>query len=154
MALNKTERSDCRRIASELGLPEGETRKAVASFFDAIKSSAFSLPLDDRRRIYTRDAFDSISRVWQIPYVGRLGFSYSRYLQWRRNESKDVLQEKRSAYRLKVPQSEIEAMAADILSGKAPAPLKKRKKSELFDNVWLVGKDGKKLARQVMPKKK
>lgn len=43
-------------------------------------------------------------------------------------------------------------MAEEILSGKAPSPVTKRKNSDLFNRVWVVGKDGKKSARQVIPK--
>lgn len=154
MSLNRIEKNDCRKISSLLRVSEVEVRKAVCSFFDEIRCYSGTLLLDDSRKIYTKDAFDSLSRVWQIPYVGRLGFSYSRYLAWRKNESKHLLQEKRSSYRLRVPRSEIETMAEDILSGRTPTPLKKRKKSELFHSVWLVGKEGKKLARQVIPKKR
>lgn len=46
-------------------------------------------------------------------------------------------------------------MASDILSGKTPEPVRKIKRNtELYDRVWLVGQDGKKLARQVIPKSK
>ena len=43
-------------------------------------------------------------------------------------------------------------MAAEILSGRTPSPVKKKKNSELYERVWLVGQDWKKSARQVIPK--
>ena len=53
-----------------------------------------------------------------------------------------------------VTQSDIESTAEAILSGVTPPPLIKRKNKELFERVWLVGQDGKKSARQVIPKKR
>ncbi len=58
----------------------------------------------------------------------------------------------RSSYRGRRKESEFETMAAEILSGKTPSIVPKRKKSELYDSIWIVGKDGKKLARQVIKK--
>lgn len=152
MRLNRTERNDFRKVSSLLGVSEVQVQKAACSYFDSMREYASSLPLDNRKRIYRKDAFGEFIRVWNIPYLGRLGLSYSRYLQWRRNESKHILQEQRSAYKTRVPRSEIENMARAILSGATPSPLKKKKKSEMFNSIWLVGKEGKKLARQVIPK--
>ena len=74
-------------VSEELGVPEPEVRRAVHSFFDLIAKSARSLPFDNERRIYTKDGFDGFSGAWNIPYLGRTGPVYSRYLAWRRNES-------------------------------------------------------------------
>lgn len=153
MRKNRVETKDLREISRSLGVDEREARKAIYAFFGVLESEARRLPFADSRRIYLRDAFEPLAKVWNIPYVGRLGPSYSRYLAWRKNESRKILQEPRRKYRLRIPQSEIENMAADILSGRIPAPLKKRKGSELYERVWLVGKAGKRQARQVMPKK-
>ena len=153
MRKNRVEAKDIRLVANECHVDEREARKAIYAFFGAIESYARSLPLHDSRRIYLVDAFGPLSKVWNIPYVGRIGLSYSRYLAWRRNESRQILQEPRRKYRLRIPQSEIENMAADIISGRIPAPLKKRKGNELYERIWLVGKDRKRQARQVIPKK-
>lgn len=59
----------------------------------------------------------------------------------------------RSSYRSGVTQNDIENIADAILSGSTPPPLRKRKGKEMFERVWLVGQDGKKSARQVIPKK-
>lgn len=45
-------------------------------------------------------------------------------------------------------------MADEILSGKLPTPVKKRKGSELYKRVWYVEQDKKRLARQVIQKEK
>lgn len=150
---SRTEKADMREVARTLGVPEKEVAKAVNAYFGVISGYADSLPLDDRRKIFRPDAFVALAKVWNIPYVGRIGPVYSRYLAWRKNESRQILQEPRSNFRLRIPQSEIETMAADIISGKTPAPLKKRRGNELYERIWLVGKDGKRQARQVIPKK-
>jgi hypothetical protein len=51
-------------------------------------------------------------------------------------------------------QDDIEHIADDILSGRTPFLIRKRKGNEMYDRVWLVGQDGKRLARQVIPKEK
>lgn len=43
-------------------------------------------------------------------------------------------------------------MAREIIAGNTPSPLIKRKTKELYKPVWIVGKDKKRLARQVIPK--
>lgn len=129
-----------------------EVKRAVISFFDCIWGAAKKLPFDTPRRIYSPEKFDEYFRVWNIPSIGRLGPAYSRYLLWRRNESSLVEQRLRSSYRLRLTQDDIEHMAEEILSGNTPSPLQKKKGNELYHRVWLVGKDGKKSARQVIPK--
>ena len=143
---------DCREVASSLGVDPGDVDRVVRSFFDAISDGARKLPFDNRRRIYSRDAFDMSTKVVNIPCVGRIGTSYSRYLAWRRNESSGVAQARRDSFRARIPQGEIERIAGEILSGRVPEPVRRRRKSELYDTVWLVGKDGKRLARQVITK--
>lgn len=141
-------------IASSLGLPAKEVKRAVVSFFDSMLCEAKKLPFDTARKIYSPAKFGEYSRVWNVPSVGRFGPAYSRYLLWRRNESRLLEQEPRSNYRFGLTQSEIETMAEEILSGSSPSPLIKKKGSDLYQRVWLVGKMGKKSARQVIPKKK
>lgn len=139
-------------VAKELGFEPSDVRRVVHSFFDSITSSARSLPFDDRRKIFSKDAFDSFAFVVQIPRIGRLGPVYSRYLKWRANEAKLTEQVHRSRYRKQYSQNDIENMAAEALLGKAPVLPEKQKGSELYNRVWLVGADGKRLARQVIKK--
>ena len=152
MGRNRLESAEYRRIANELGVPVTEVRRAVQSFFGIIVKEARSLPLDNERKIFTKDKFKEYECVHNIPSVGRLGPIYSRYLKWRSNEAKVIGQENRSAYRSRRTQDDIEHMAEEILSGRTPS-ITKRKNSEMFERVWLVGQDGKRSARQVIPKK-
>lgn len=152
---NRDDEAEYRRIADELGLDASDVKRAVVSFFDVFEMEARKLPFDNCRRIYSREKFSSYSKVRNIPSVGRLGPSYSRYLKWRANEAKEIDMEPRKKPRGRIPKEAIEKMASDILSGKTPEPVKKIKRNtELYDRVWLVGQDGKKLARQVIPKSK
>ena len=152
MGRNRTDEKEFKRIAEELGVPVEDVRSAVSSFFGTMIMEACHLPFDNNRKIFTKEKFSEYAVVRNIPYIGRLGPVYSRYLKWRANESRGLLQVPRSSYRSRLLQSEIENMAAEILSGRTPSPVKKVKYSELYDRVWLVGQDGKKSARQVIPK--
>ena len=80
--------------------------------------------------------------------------SYSRYLKWRANSSKSVEQESRSVYRKQVTREDIEKMASDILAGKPIEKPERKNGSEFYKRVWLVGTEGKRLARQVIKKEK
>lgn len=153
MRASKRERHDIREIARSLGVDEDEAWKAVLSFFGAMKDYARSLPLDNPGRIYLRDGFEKFGKVWHIPGIGRIGPVYSRYLRWRANEAASITQKGRRGYMKELSEKEIDSMAKDILSGKAPSTLQKRIKG-MYNNVWLVGKEGKKLAWQVIPKTK
>lgn len=152
MPKNRIEESDFASIASELGIPASEVRRAVYSFFGVIVRESRNLPFDDSSRIYTRDKFDDLVKVRNIPSIGRIGPVYSRYLKWRGNEAKKLSQVNRSDCRDKVSQSDIENMAADILSGKTPSPVEKRKVNERYNRIWMIGRVGKRLARQVIKK--
>lgn len=151
---NRTDEAEFRRIASELGIDSEDVASIVNSFFAVILGEARELPFDNHRKIFTKDKFSEYAVVRNIPYIGRLGPAYSRYLKWRGNESRDLSQVPRSSYRSRLSQNEVENMAAEILSGGTPSPIKKKRTSEFYDRVWLVGQDGKKSARQVIPKKK
>ena len=153
MKMSRTDRELYSAIAEELGLSVGEVKRAVVSFFDEIAAEAASLPFNNARKIFSREKFNTFAFVKNLPYIGRIGPSYNRYLKWRANESKGLSQESRSAYRDIVSQDDIENMAGDILSGRTPLPLRKTKGNEMYNRVWLVGQDGKKLARQVIRKK-
>lgn len=152
MAKNKRNEADFLAVASELGVTVEDVRRAVHSYFSHIRSYAGRLPFDDDRKIFKREKFEELSTIFNIPYIGRIGPNYNRYLCWRRNESKSLPQVPRSSYRVKISQSEFETMAADVLSGKTPVLPEKKKKSELYDTIWIVDKDGKKLAKQVIQK--
>lgn len=149
---NRTDEAEFRRIASELGLEAEDVSSIVNSFFAVIVCEARSLPFNNHRKIFTKDKFSEYAVVRNIPYIGRLGPAYSRYLKWRGNESRDLSQVPRSFYRSRLSQNEVENMAAEILSGGAPSSIRKKRNSELYERVWLVGQDGKKSARQVIPK--
>ena len=150
---NRIERNDCRALALETGLPESEVRRAVLSFFGVIVSDARKLPFKNDRRIFKKERFDLTGMVYNLPSIGRLGPVYSRYLKWRENESKNIEQVDRELYRHRITQNEIEAMAGDILAGKTPVFPDKRRNNKMYNRIWLVGKDGKRQARQVIPKR-
>lgn len=152
MARNLVDEREYRKISEELGVPVDSVRVAVKSFFDTIVSDSRSLPFDNSRKIFTREKFSEYAVIRNIPYLGRIGPVYSRYLKWRANVARDLTQVPRSSYRSRLSQSEVENMAAEILSGRTPSPVKKKKNSELYERVWLVGQDWKKSARQVIPK--
>ena len=145
-------RNDEELIATRLGLDEIDVRKIIRSYFSSIRDYAVRLPFDDRRRIFAKDKFEEFCSVFNLPYIGRIGPVYSRYLKWRRNEAEELSQGARSSYRCRMTQSEIETMAAAILADETPFIPKPRKKSELYDSIWIVRKDGKKLAKQVIKK--
>ena len=148
------DRNRLRDVAERHGLTEDEVGRIVSSFFICMFLDARRLPFDNPRKIYTKDMFEDFVKVRQVPFIGRFGPVYSRYRKWRANESQSVAMAPGSSYRSRIRQSDIEATAAAIFSGQTPPPLNKRKKSELFDRVWLVGQDGRKSARQVIPKEK
>ena len=154
MGRNRSEYARFRILSERYGLDEQEVKKIVSSFFETVLSDARGLPFNNHRKIYRKDKFDEYAKVRNIPFIGRIGPVYSRYLKWRANVSEQLEMAPRSSYRMGVTQSDIESTAEAILSGVTPPPLNKRKKSELFERVWLVGKDGKKSARQVIPKEK
>ena len=151
MSRNRLYIQDCEAVAEELGLPFSEVCRAVRSFFDAIALDARRLPFNTPYRIYTKDKFEESVKVWNIPSIGRIGPVYSRYLAWRGNASAGNGQKERNALREELSQGEIEDIAAKVLSGIVP-DIKKKTKKENYNRVWLVGTDGKRLARQVIPK--
>lgn len=151
MGRNRTELALMRDVAEECSLPLGEVSRAICSFFSVIVSDADSLPFDSNRKIYTKDAFNSVVSVTHLPSIGRIGPVYSRYLKWRANESSNVSMVPRSSRRKRMTQGDIENIAEDILSGRTPCFVSK-KSSEMYDRIWLVGQDGKKSARQVIVK--
>lgn len=152
MRRNKIDEAVYRNLAKKYCIDKTEVRKIVLSFFDQIALEARSLPFDNEHRIYSRQALENASHVASIPFIGRIGPVYSRYLKWRANISQNLELAPREKFRLRLTQDDIENMAASVLAGKTPS-LVRRKNKELFDNIWLVDTDGKKLARQVIKKK-
>lgn len=160
MRRNKIDEKEFLRIANELGVEYSDVKSAVISFFDAIVKEADKLPFDNPNRIYKKDKFAEYEKVWSIPYIGRIGTSYSRYLKWRANEAKGMEMAKRSDYRTSISQEDIEKLAKQVLEdwkegdekvGKIPI---QRLRSYPFKRVWMIDKEKKKQARQVIPKKK
>lgn len=154
MSRSRREESDYRLVGERLGVDAADVRRIIGSFFGMILSDARCLPLDNHRRIYSREAFEGLVTVRNIPGIGRIGPVYSRYLRWRANESVRYPMVPRGAFNGKLSRGEIEDIAADVLAGRRPSLPGKRRNSELFDRVWLVGRDGRKSARQVIKKKK
>lgn len=152
MPRNKIEDAEFAKIAKQLGIPVSEVRRAVYSFFGIIVRESRNLPFDNPNRIYTKDRFEDFVKVRNIPSIGRIGPVYSRYLKWRGNESKNQTQVSRSNYRSGVSQDEIEHMADEILSGRSPSPVVKKRAIERFNRIWMIGRVGKRMARQVVPK--
>lgn len=153
MGRNRFEYERYRILSERYGVAEQEVKRIVASFFDAVASEAGRLPFNTPKKIFSKEAFVSYTKVTHLPFIGRIGPVYSRYLKWRANEAQELGMVPRSAYRRRMTQSDIEATAAAILSGQVPPELRKRKGKELFERVWLVGQEKKKSARQVIPKK-
>ena len=154
MASNRRDAKEFERIAEKYGLRATEVSRAVHSFFAIIAKEAASLPFDNPQKIYSKAKFDELVKVRNIPYIGRIGPSYSRYLSWRKNESKSINMEPRSNYRSRLTQDDLDYIAGEILAGRTPPPLRKRKGNEMYNRVWMIGEDGKKLAYQVIPKEK
>ena len=143
---------DYRRVADELGISVGMVRTAVQAYFSAIAGYARTLPLNNAKRIYDRKKFSQFEAVWNIPYIGRIGPLYSRYVKWRSNEAKHISQEPRSNYKSRILQEDIEKAAQAILAGEPMPKLHKTKAKDLYNRVWVVGHEHKRLARQVIPK--
>ena len=153
MGRNREEYQRYRRVAATTNVSEEEVKRILASFFLIVLADARSLPFDNPRKIFSKDKFEEFIKVRHIPFIGRIGPVYSNYLKWRANESQQIEMAPRSSYRSRRTQSDIESTAAAILSGETPPPLNKKRGKEMYELVWLVGQDGKKSARQVIPKK-
>lgn len=150
MGRSKIDEKCYAEIAEKTGADIADVRRAVSSFFSVISSDAASMHLSKDNRIYSREAFDSLAdgKVVNIPYIGRIGPSYSRYLAWKKNATKGRKTVPRSSYRKGYTKEDYERMAEAILNGKE-IPSKRRNS---FKRIWLIGADGKKRqARQVIP---
>ena len=151
MTRNKIDDKLFCEIAERLSIDPSEVKKAVVSFFDVIALDAKKLPFNNVRKIFSNDKFQSYSSASLIPHIGRIGPVYSRYIKWRGNEATTVQFRSKSAYRKGFTQDDIEHIAEELLSGNTPV-INKKKNSEMFSRVWLVNKNGKKQAHQVIPK--
>lgn len=141
-------------MAKLVGRDAADVKRAVESYFSLVKSDSSRLPFDKENRIYSKRKFDSFQTVRCIPSIGRIGPSYTRYLKWRANVAAGIDMAPRSAFVTGYTEEDIEAYAEALLSGGNPEPPKKRKGTEMYKRVWLVGSEGKKQARQVIPKDK
>lgn len=150
---NRTHEAEFRDIAGEYGLEPADVKRIVQSFFEVFAQEANALPFDNVKKIFSKDKFKGYVKVRNIPGIGRLGPSYSRYLQWRVNEAKEVDFIPKPKKASRYSQEDIEKMAIDVLSGKSPEMPRRVRQSDQFSRVWLVGTEGKKTARQVIPKK-
>lgn len=153
MGRDRKEYERYRRVSAKTNVSEEEVKRILVSFFSIFLGDARSLPFDNPSKIFSKDKFEDYVKVRHIPFIGRIGPVYSKYLKWRANESQQIDMAPRSSFRRRITQGEIESTAEAILSGKTPPPLRKRKGNEMYKRVWLVGQDGKKSARQVIPKK-
>lgn len=153
MRKNKTESRDFEIIAEREGVTTSDVKNIVNSFFDVLVSESRKLPFDTPRKIFSKAAFEKNVSVQNIPFIGRFGPSYTRYLKWRANESKGIRMVPREAARKKYTSEEIETIAEMVLKGEGYAP-PERKRNNNYKRVWLVGQDKKKSARQVIPKER
>lgn len=151
---NRIEDRDFKEIEKQLGIPHAEVKKIVHSFFGSLESKARKLPFNTERKIYSSEGFSEYGYVQNVPFIGRIGTSFSRYLTWRGNESKEQKQVERGRCSDGYTPDEIEAIAREALSGKTPMLVKKHKAREFYTKIWIVGKGRKRLARQAILKDK
>lgn len=149
MPRNKTDTVTYRRLSKEFGIELEDTRRIVASFFDILQLEARALPFDNDTRIYSRGKFNEYVKVWNIPFVGRIGPVYSRYLCWRRNDSDSLGQELKSSFKEASLKKRADELARQILKGVSCSIDKDNK----YKRIWIVKQDGKRLAKQVIPVK-
>ena len=134
-------------LADRYDISADEVRRIVVSFFDTLQSEAKSLPFDNDTRIYSKNKFNEYVNVQSIPFVGRIGPVYSRYISWRRNESETLGQQLKSSFKVESRKQKADELAKQILKGHNCSVEKNGK----YKKIWIVQTDGKKLARQVIP---
>lgn len=155
MKLGRKDRSRCRAISDECAIPEREVAKAVESYFDSIVEKTRRLPFDTPKRIYSREAFRKCSFVVNIPYIGRIGPVYSRYLKWRAAESEGMRMVRRDDVKSDHFRPLVEKAAKDALSGMKvdSSALVGRIPKGRYEKVWIVNPDGsRRSARQLISK--
>lgn len=153
MRISRTDRDDYMRLADVFGISVTDVSSIVVSYFDTVLGEARSLPFANPRKVFSKDMFDRYGSVHQIPSVGRLGPSYTRYRRWKANESANVGMVNRTYYSERLRKEDIENIADTILSGTIPdiAAIKKGRKGK-YNKVWHVGSGGRKLAWQAIKK--
>lgn len=141
-------------IARRFGLEAKDVHKIADSFFSVMYNTAKRLPFDDSSRIYSKAVFDKHSFTYMIPYIGRIGPVYSRYLSWRANVAKALDSVPRPARKDALPRQEIERLAELALSGvdiRYEDIVGKRIRDD-YKRVWLVSESGRRQARQLIKK--
>lgn len=136
-------------IAKKYGIDASEVKRIVNSFFDILPLESRKLPFNTPTRIFTKDKFEELSSVYQIPYIGRLGPVYSRYLLWRKNESELIEQTDKSSLKKETSKQKAERIAQMLIYG-SDSTGNMMEKPE-YKRVWIVKQNGKSLARQVIP---
>ena len=147
MPRSKIDTADYRLISEQFDVEPEDVRRVVASFFDILQLEARSLPFDNDTRIYSREKFNEYAKVWNIPFIGRIGPVYSRYLCWRRNESERLEQELKSSFKSVSMKQMADELAKQILKDKSCSV----EKNDKYKRIWVVQTDGKRLAKQVIP---
>lgn len=152
MKLTKLDIRMCKELAATEGIPVGEVKKAVVSYFDSLVSSARQLPFDNAKRIYSLDAFKQYPLCINIPYLGRLGPVYSLYIKWRAKEAKSTEKVLRSLARKDHTKPLVEQAAKLALAGHKVDGhmLKGRLPAGKYSTVWVIDKEGKKKAARQM----
>lgn len=155
MNLSAGDRRTVRSIASETGLDAREAGKAVSSFFYVLLSEFRSLPFNSPGRIYTPAAFSSLSKVFNIPYIGRVGTMYSKYRKWRASVSAELDTINRSDIRQDSRRDMLDTAYHDAIHGRQvdASAMKGRNVKGRYTTVWLIDENGhRKVARQVIKK--
>ena len=95
------------------------------------------------------------SFVENIPYIGRIGPVYSRYVKWRASESGELFMVRRSDARKRHFRPMVEKAAEDAINGRKVdvKALKERLPKGEYEKVWLVGPDGRRRAAGQLIKK-
>lgn len=154
MRTGKRDRDDFAVLADMFGLTPEEVSKAVMSFFDSIVSEARSLPFKNDTVVYSRSLFEQLGSVHQIPFIGRIGPSYTRYKRWKANDMDTSRMTGRKRLIGEMKSEDVERIASDIISGKEP-DLSRTGKSihKDYKKVWYADEDGRRLAWQAIKKK-
>lgn len=155
MKLSNRDAKWCRQYAADSGLDEVEVTKCVQAFFDDIVSTVRKLPFNDISRIYTIAAFEEVAPDFYLPFIGRLGPSYSSYCKWRvecADEEERILRS--TAYEKHRAQRVDEAVDMALSGQTIPKNfLRNPIPGGTYRKVWIIDKGGKrKAARQLFKK--
>lgn len=144
MKLSRSDADVCNNIAEYEDVAVSEVRKAVSAYFDSIVSDARKLPFNNPQRIYTKPAFEQQSFVVNLPYLGRIGPVYSRYLKWRREEAKEFDHVERKKVRQIYAAPIIEEEAKKALAGQKASStvLRERIPKGKYNKVWMMHEGG------------